>query len=40
MIVRWQSDQVNTKESVISVYDKHEQINTTEMGEDWKFSEL
>jgi len=39
--VRWQSHQVNTKESILSVCDKsYEQRKTTERAADWNFAQL
>ena len=43
MIARWQCDLVNTKESILSVYDKPYHTNTSkllERGGDWGFAEL
>ena len=42
MIVRWQSDLVNTKESLLTVCDQPYHTNKqkcTEKGGDWHFAE-
>ena len=41
MVVRWKSDLIKTKESLLPVCDKsHEQKNSTQRGGDWNFVEL